>query len=149
LTYLAGREMGEITCRKRIRNPGPFEDKEKEYTIPVLCTFGGQHADGTHLSPENTTAHDSILTAQMSEEWQTIVSLLKPDDKITLNWWAAGASNGYLQRSEVKEGHGMGEKLYADILTMRIHRGEITNKLVFRINESICPDNTARMIRHR
>lgn len=96
---------------------------------------------------------DMIHCSKHSEEWQTIVSLLRAGDEVELRW-VGSDNNDYLTRSTVTErekdsshpSHSLGERLYHDKLYLKVHRnGKV--KYSFYLTDSICPDNTARMIK--
>jgi hypothetical protein len=61
-TYIAGREMGEITCRKRIRNPGPLKIRKRN--IPFLsCVRLADNMQTERISPQRTQRR-TILFSQ-------------------------------------------------------------------------------------
>jgi hypothetical protein len=132
---------GKTTIRgsKKTKKTGPYEEREKQYDIESESTFSGiggwkPHGCFAMLS----TTHDT--------EWQTVVSFIKTGDEISLHWTAN--SNGYLDNSSVKEGHhAAGERLYRDELRLLIKRERSNKRYAFLIEVSICPDNSARMIR--
>jgi hypothetical protein len=93
-----------------------------------------------------------MLYGTYNEEWQTIAGLLKPGDVLELRW-VGNDSNGYLKRATVTEaekdgicGPGHGQGLRHDKLYVHIRRGG-KRKYSFYLADSICPDNTARMIK--
>lgn len=90
---------------------------------------GWRSADKPHL-----TCFQMIHSAQYTECWPTIPRLLKVGDRLALGWVADN-------NTETLTTAG----LHRDQLRLRVHRG--TRPLVFPIATSVCPDNTARMIR--
>lgn len=64
---------------------------------------------------------------------ESILTILKAGDKISFEF-IANNNNGYVNKA----------RLHHDILEIKIKRGNKT--LVFQLDDSICPDNSARMI---
>ncbi len=137
--------QSSIRASKRIRNPGPFDAPEKDYEFNVYAEFYGKHVNG--FSAETAACFAMEHGCNYSEEWRTIVSFLKSGDVLSLVWSADAGSNNYLENSRVVEGHGKGERLYADRLYLGIKRGD--KQFKFFLQSQICPDNTARMIKRR
>ena len=86
-------------------------------------------------------------------EWQTIAGSLRAGDVIQLDWRESG--NGYLEgcRCNVTTESGYvaarDEPIYWDRLFLRVQRPlkRRTKELVFHVGDSICPNNSAKMIR--
>jgi hypothetical protein len=83
---------------------------------------------------DNLTAFEMLHSAQVTETWQTIVGLLRVGDDLKLVW-AAGNSNGYLEESN----------LHRDELRLEVTRNG--KRLTFHVATSVCPNNSARMIK--
>lgn len=114
-----------VVCTKKVESPGPYGDSERDYEFPVKGGF-----------PYSKTARACfamIYTTRFNEEWQTIAGCLKVGDELRLHWRAD--SNQYLRDAG----------LHFDELLLHVKRG--SKVLVFSVATSICPDNTARMIR--
>lgn len=120
-----------------IRGKGDLVDPEvkavlscESTVLRVYTSDGGEDARGSY-----TNGFYMVGSAQYRPEWVTIVSLLRAGDDITFDWAARMLNNQYMDRA----------KLFGDSLTMRVVRGKRT--MVFSVGESICPDNSARMLR--
>lgn len=68
------------------------------------------------------------------DTWRTVLDLLRAGDCLML-CWVAGNNNGYLDEAA----------LYSDELFVVIRRGQ--RRWTFLVAHSVCPANTARMIR--
>jgi len=86
------------------------------------------------------TAFEMIGAVQYSESWQTIVRLLRVGDKLTLHWRRDSWRTSNLDAADL---HGDDLQLIVD----RSKNARVTARMVFNVRTSICPDNTARMIR--
>ncbi len=126
-----------IAATKRLKNNGPFDDRERKHTITCTATIRVFKNDDVFASSsQDATCFACIVTAQYCEEWQSIVSILKAGDTVSLEW-VGGDNNCYMNRQT--------EKLYHDRLFLCIKRKD--KKMKFHVCNSICPNNTARMIR--
>jgi len=132
-------EGGSIKAIKEVRNADPFAERERSHEIAVATSFRGQGA-GNHLA-----CFEMFHTSRFNEEWMTIASFVKVGDEITLEWYRDAKSNGYCERTTVQSGPGCGMELHGDALYLKIRRGD--KRFSFLVSVSICPDNTARMIR--
>jgi len=91
-----------------------------------------------------TGAYHYANGGKWNERMQTIWGSLREGDTITLQW-SASTGNGYLQKAHTEDGM----RLFRDTLTLKIRRSlkNDVKHLVFSVNESICPANSARMIK--
>jgi len=85
------------------------------------------HRDGAFSAFESVCNYDNC--------WNTIASLLRENDVVTLEWKRDARRCGYLESAT----------LHGDALDIRIDRGKA--RLTFHLETSICEDNTARMVR--
>lgn len=93
-----------------------------------------------HESYDAFYAFAMVHTAQYSRTFQSIARLLRKGDFIALRWGKDSNTNETLRKAG----------LHADQLDVVIYRGKAgTDPLVFTVETSVCPDNTARMIRNR
>jgi hypothetical protein len=135
-----------IVATKRVPKPKAFEDTERRHEIEVDGHVDHFRGDGEYALPYDTIEHihkfascfDMIHSSQYSDEWQTIVSILRPGDVISLVWQGAD-NNGYLNNAQ-------GQRLYPDKLYLKVKR-DGKRDMSFYLTDSICPNNTARMIR--
>lgn len=104
----------------------------EEITVSIFVESTVRDYDAS--SSDRHTCFHMIHSPQYSEEWMTIVGLLKAGDDLVLRW-TAGNSNGYLDEAG----------LHRDELALVVMRGK--RRMVFRIATSVCKDNTARMVR--
>ena len=139
------REGGRINASKRVRN-SPWHE---ETTIGISCDSSVfEHWEKTRWEGAYS-CFSMIHCPKYSEEWQTIVSFLREGDSLQLRWIGCD-NNGYLTRSMVTDrdeqsSPGLGEKLYHDKLYLKIVRGK--KSFSFYLDDSICPDNSARMVK--
>jgi hypothetical protein len=110
-----------------------------EISIPCKSTLrdysSGEQKVG-YLS-EAWSGFDMIHVAQSEEVWQTTASLLRPGDKLTLDWWRGGFTTEAMQNAS--------PHFYGDSLHLQVRRGE--KVLTFHISTRVGEDNTARMVR--
>lgn len=138
------RHNGEssVVCTKEMRRAGPFEERERKHEIPCQDTIRAYNGpDGDYQDARAAQCFEMIHSAQVSETWRTIAGLVRAGDEIELEWIANDA-NGYL-----KSATSEGRQLYHDKLYLHIRRGG-RRALSFYLDDSICPNNTARMIRY-
>jgi hypothetical protein len=84
----------------------------------------------------NVYCFHMIGSAQFTECWPTIPRLLKTRDRLALRWVADNNTETLTDA-----------RLHHDQLRLYVHRA--AGRLVFPIAASVCPDNTARMIRRQ
>lgn len=75
-----------------------------------------------------------IHSAQFSQSWRTVARLLRVGDRLALQWVADNNTETLIDAG-----------LHNDQLHLYVHRAG--DRLVFPIATSVCPDNSARMIR--
>jgi hypothetical protein len=133
----------------KVRKPTPHET---EIEIPAESRVI-LHGDDARTDAGFDAAKNAACFALVYNwaEWKTISSLLRSSDELRLRWVGAD-NNGYLRRATVTEREGdgyqpgLGEKLYHDRLHLEVWRNG-KQKYAFYVTDSVCPDNTARMIR--
>ena len=143
-----------IECAKRLRQGNdPFADTERRhvFVIPGRAQYGGFDRYHGEDNAKAFTAFDMIHSAQFSDEWQTAAAVFKAGDELTAQWFAS-AGNGYCKYAvcgDDKEGSGPWHGLHHDWLCLVAQRkaGKSWRKLTFRVCDSVCPDNSARMIK--
>lgn len=82
------------------------------------------------------SAYALIQSAQFCDQWRTAVQSLRPGDFLSMEWRAN--SNGYVRDAG----------LNLDELVLHVYRGEQRKRVAsYLLVVSVCPDNTARMIR--
>lgn len=157
--HYKGPKGGTGKIRAIKRTPKDIWEKEKTIEVPAVSTVRGYGTchERIQVSPDTISCFDMAHSAQYDEELQTILSLLRVGDEIEMVW-VAGGGNGYVKRARVTEKEydtdgketpyqpGLGEMLYHDKLYIRIRRND-KPKYFFHYADSICPNNTARMIR--
>lgn len=134
-----------IRAIKQVKNPGPFEDGEREHPIPTQHQFSGYgHQIGSERN-NDTPRRCFTLQYHYDCHLRSIISILKPGDELTLHWLADAGQNGYVRGARTTAAGHVDAPLHADRLDIIIHRKN--TRLHFVIDTSICPDNDARMIR--
>lgn len=119
-----------------------MDDNNREMDVQIDC---GTEASGGHYPGEYDLgailgASHVLMHPQYDEEWQTVLSMIKDGDELTLKWRACNNSQ-YLTRAG----------LYKDelFLVIRRYNGSVMKKkLSFMLAASICENNTAKMIKH-
>ena len=138
-------EGSTIRATKRVKNPGPFGDRERQHEIKCGTHFMGKHESGLRVATDNASCFEMIMSAEHSEHWQTVAGFLKAGDILRLHWYADAMSNGYVEDSVTNNEVARGYRLHADALYLKVTRGE--KRYAFLLDVSVCPSNTARMIR--
>lgn len=137
------RVGGENTLQlsKRVRDAGPFDDRERTHDIAVQATLRGYRGDDERPDMSGARCFAMIQTAQYCDRWQTVAKLVRTGDVLELEW-TANDSNGYL-RAALSNGAALShDKMYLHICR------DGRRALSFYLADSICPDNSARMIRY-
>jgi len=101
------------------------------YKISVKGRFATR---GEGVKSCHTSSHHYF--SERGSYIQTIISLIKVGDKIELEWYPDGNTNGYLEKNN----------LHGDLLHLHVLRGK--KHLVFDISHAACENNTARMVRY-
>jgi hypothetical protein len=122
-------------------------DFERDYFIPVNAVF-------TLYDDKKEWGYDERKVYACSElcylyentSQKTVFDSLRAGDEITLEWIADG-SNGYVKNARVTfDDHSYtGSILHHDRCHMIVKRG--SKKLYYFLEESLCVDNSARMIK--
>jgi hypothetical protein len=126
-------EGSTIECIKRDRDE--FGGLERRRDIAVEGTiFAGYDADGGRSRGTKMNygfAH--FGSAHYTEQWHTVVQLLRSGDSLRLEFRTDDATNGYVKEAG----------LHADELYLRVERAG--KRMYFLLDVSICPSNSARM----
>lgn len=137
-----GSEDGfTIECIKKERDE--FGEKERRRNIPVLGSiYNGWDRDGGRARGEvMRNAFAMFSSAQYTENWRTVVSLLRVGDELRLEFRTDEATNGYVKDAN----------LHADELYLRVARtvgsSPREQRMYFLLDTSITPSNSARMCR--
>lgn len=125
-----------IRGTKEVKNAGPWEERERTYEI--ACEGSVRVYKDGDVTARNAQCFAMNHSGQFSDTWQTVVSAMRPGDVVLLEW-VGSDNNGYLNGVQ-------GQPLYHDRLYLLIRR-EGKRPLKFHVEDSICPNNTARMIR--
>lgn len=147
---------GEGVVRAVKCGKAPFR-QEATHSIPVRSSVFLHGADANAAYVHRGDASDfcrcfvMVFSPCYDQEWQTVVSLLRAGDELSLRWIGAD-NNGYVGRARVTERDeschdaGLGERLYHDRLYLKVRRAG-KEKYSFYLADSACPNNSARMIR--
>lgn len=138
---------GYLRCTKRRATLQPFSE-DRRHDIPCSSTFRVYTGDGRYGKVDERV---ECFAHPHGDAWDTIVSLLRAGDELTLEWIADAWSNQYLRAT------GTPERLHADTVKLTVkrpdkngeyrHRRCNASRRVFHLDTIICPDNSARMIR--
>ena len=124
----------------RSRDEGYREIETRDDFINFQASYSRSKSDATAFAYE-------IGHGAYDEEWSTIASLLREGDEIEC-YWMAGNQCGYLDAAHGSYGDNNEfsfRGLCRDQLKLRVYR-KGTLKYAFRVAESVCPDNSSRMI---
>lgn len=118
-----------------------------------ISVAGNVHGYDHHASSRAMPlcrAYASILSAQFSETWKSIASVLRTGDRLMLDFRADHFANGYTKAvtgGQTYDGTSFGD-IHVDALFLRIERGEApkVKRLKFLVDVTACPNNSARMI---
>lgn len=165
------------TLRKIRQAHGLFVHAEGEtatLTLDLESTFGKPYDEVARCRfelplarrvPEDRRAFFSKSSIRQSAEWMTIASLLRVGDRLSLEFQMDWHSNGYTQaaRGNGYEAIGSGmfrtapnpefnatllfEGLHVDTVVLWVERNK--RRLCFHLDTSICPENSARMVKLR
>jgi len=138
-----------IRCHKEVPRDqrGPFGDHEKTHDVGVTATVTIYKGGGLAEWPRQDA--DCFASMSASEYgtnvWHTVARMLRAGDVLALRWVGSNG-NGYIDNARTfVRGPSSGEPLYHDNLYLVARRGKKT--LTFYLDDSICPNNTARMVR--
>lgn len=115
---------------------GPLGGRRR--TIEVTGSISGYTADTSRarFGPE-ASAFEMIHTAQYSETWRTIASLIRVGDQVRLCFNADGHSNEITRKAG----------LHVDTASIEITRQSAKRPLVFQVSTRVGYDNSARMVK--
>jgi hypothetical protein len=112
--------------------PG-VDERKRTLAVGGLITYYDDDSRKT-AGPEGN-AFEMIHSAQYSQTWKTITSLLKVGDVLTLHFNGDRYSNGYSKKAY----------LHIDGLNLDIKRGKA--QLSFMVAVGVCLANSARMVK--
>lgn len=119
-----------IVAHKRVERVGPFDERERTYEI--------LHGRAVFDTYKEALVGKTVAVGDAhgyNREWQTVRRLLKEGDELKARVSVNGG-NEYCQRAG----------LYVDRMFLEVSRkGQLVYS--FLVDESICPDNSARMVR--
>lgn len=122
------------------RRTSPFVHDEDLY-LEIPCDWRlREYTEGDDkiaYDSANFNAFDMIHASQVDEEWLTIVGLLRAGDALTLLWSRGGWTTQSMQNAS--------PAFFGDSVSLQIARGD--KRLTFHLRQSICENNSARMIR--
>ncbi len=135
-TVINQLKRAELVCFRHTPPAGTIEFGSGASAFLQTLTVGSTIK--SFYDGPKTFAFEGLTVPLHDEVWQTFLSLLRPSDRVSL-YWKASNSNGYTKDAG----------LYRDELYIIVdrHRGAKGVTLRFFLSVSICPDNTARMIR--
>jgi hypothetical protein len=134
-------EISYIDAGKRVQ-PSPLEPfaPDSRHVI-VPCEFRlREYTRGDDKIPFDSKAwsgFEMIHSAQFSEEWKTIASLLRVGDKLTLHWQRGAWTTEAMAEAS--------PKFYGDSLSLIVDRPKAS--LSFLVTLHVGENNSARMIR--
>ena len=142
--FYHNKDGGTIRCIKEVKSDGPYDDRQREYSLSVESKVRAYSLLGEgqcrHVS-EHAKCFEMIYNYKSSVGViQMLTSVLREGDEIRLNW-IADPCNTYMRESTKK----LDVIVHYDELRIVIKRGErFLGEMI--LATSHCPDNTARMI---
>ncbi len=143
-SVILARKESVVSSKKK-------NEKESNVFVPVRSVFVNYMHDRYHEIKVPFCCSWLRLNAQDSGVLQTVFSLLKPGDELTLEWRAVGGRPEDWQEyrsfvnSAIATANGS-ETLYFDSLYLWLDRAE-KQRMTFFLEYCACPANTARMIK--
>ena len=138
-------KRGKIRCIREVRNPGPFDDRDKTYAISVESSvFAYDPKDdgrGRHVCDSVNCFELLHSVSPDSSVWTAVCALVRPGDVLRLHW-VADSCNGYMKDVN----RAASQILHYDTLSLQVKRGDAVI-YTLPIAASHCPNNSARMIR--
>lgn len=138
VSFYATREGKSGISAVKERHSTPAEPFAQDVRIEIACASRLVNYDretGIRANDEAYTGFGMIHTSHACEEWQTIASLLREKDVLTLEWQRGAWSSPALTDSGI----------IGDRLILRVQRGD--KRLSFLADHYCGPNNTARMVR--
>jgi hypothetical protein len=106
----------------------------------------------SHVTEKPRHCFGWVSSPEFDYAWMTILESLRENDSIRLKWVSCGNNYLYGATTTVKDDNGgyiaQGEKLYHDRLDVVVLRAN-GKKSLYHLEDSTCPDNSARMIKMR
>jgi hypothetical protein len=133
-SHFKGESSIRAIKRKRACAADPFAG-DVEMTVACETRWNDYATDCGISWPVPSFRGFEMFGNYEDSAWRTIASLLKVGDVLTLEWSRDAASHETMRK--------LG--LHGDRLRLLVVRGKA--RLWFELATSICPDNTARMIR--
>jgi len=131
----------EAIKRIRAKKDGPFSSEETELRFTIE-------------GPAHSNVSATFVCLYPHGQWEALALIVRPGDELKFS--ARTNGNGYLEAAVIPAGklehHYSGyDKLYHDELTVSVFRSANgRSKTIIRemiLDDSICPDNSARAIR--
>jgi len=139
---LRRREAPQVFSRQdQLVFPDTREVMPGERNRDIGCSVGlsgyvGESGAMWHGDPDGRAQCFAMVVApRLSRVWQTVATLVKPGDRLTLAW-TADNNNAVIREAG----------LHADSVSVLVSRGART-RYEFVVCNQITPDNSARMIR--
>jgi len=137
-----GTSLIRATKEHKPTERDPFAPRETDITVPCKARITDYDCGGclgTDVYRDDLKGYTGFAwfsQAQYADcTWQTIASILKVGDELTLYWQRCGLSHQTMRDAG----------LHGDALYLRVRRGD--KRLVFLIDTYCGQDNTARMVR--
>jgi hypothetical protein len=130
-------ERSTIVAHKDRDRDQPFS-QDQRHEIEVGVGFTAYKGFHTSRRDGITSCFAMINASRFNETWTTVRDLLRVGDELVLEWIADNNSE-VINKAQ----------LHSDELCLIVKRrvGEKTKRMVFHVDHSIGPNNTARMIR--
>jgi hypothetical protein len=135
VAFQNGRQFGEIVCKKTVPKNGPFDDEEKRYIIRnVRFDFDVYQKDWKGAGWILTGVASAY---RWNDYWQTTTGSLREGDEPELRFCIDGSANDNVRNAG----------LHHDTFYLRARRDGKKAVLAWVVDWSVCPQNTARMVR--
>ena len=137
---LTWKGEGHISLTRRLPNAGPLDEQERTHRIQAKGSLKDYCDKDRARDWGKVHCFTMEHTCSMSPEWQTVVAIAKVGDRLEMQWTKDAYNSGYARDAD-------GVPLHFDRMALIVVRGE--RRFLFNLQVSLCPSNTARMIRSR
>lgn len=127
-----GTEVSAVKEADRTEK-NPFAQNQY-HPIPATIRIHGVYEGGPEFARAQCFESVQFYHSQNTAA-STVAKALRPGDLLTFEFWP-DAGNGYVAKAG----------LHHDSLNLYVERGGRDKRLQFHLSDSICPDNSARMV---
>ncbi len=131
--------VGRIRCCKKVANPGPYDDSDREYTIDCESTVSDYDSYDANYKPGNYKAFAlDHFPQNVHGPWPAVCAFVRVGDILSLHWVACN-----------NNAHSKKAGLYVDRVELRVERttrGGMKKRFTFILDHRVNPGDSARMV---